>query len=252
MKLFQYSGNCHPNKIQRVSTRPSISLIVFLLAALLINPSIANAERSLDNLIKQADKSFHTDNYRRAVESYKKAAELDPKNADIFYKLGFSYGELEEWDKGLDAYKKATSIRTLAPFDTPLKKSKAKKHFNKGNDYQMGEKYELAIKEYRQVQKLEPKNPTGFYQLGWAYYFKKDVGNAIHYLKKTMKVMPDFTGIGALGTIHYRNKDCQKAIFYTKSWLLFDPTTKHKSDALKRIKECEKHLNAGKFMEFIE
>ncbi len=44
MKLFQYSGNCHLNKVQRASTHPSISLIVFILATILILPSFASAE----------------------------------------------------------------------------------------------------------------------------------------------------------------------------------------------------------------
>tara|TARA_B100002003_G_scaffold93311_1_gene87043 strand:- start:305 stop:799 length:495 start_codon:yes stop_codon:yes gene_type:complete len=43
VKLFHYSGNCH-NKVLRASTRPSISLIVLLLATILINPSFASAE----------------------------------------------------------------------------------------------------------------------------------------------------------------------------------------------------------------
>ncbi|HJN03021.1 MAG TPA: hypothetical protein QF836_08295 [Nitrospinota bacterium] len=32
MKFFQYSGNCHLNKVLKTAAHPSISLVVFLLA----------------------------------------------------------------------------------------------------------------------------------------------------------------------------------------------------------------------------
>ena len=43
MKLFHYSGNCH-NKVLKTSARPSISLIVLILATILIIPSLTSAE----------------------------------------------------------------------------------------------------------------------------------------------------------------------------------------------------------------
>ena len=43
MKFFQYSGNCHLNKVLKAA-HPSISLIVLLLATIFINPSFASAE----------------------------------------------------------------------------------------------------------------------------------------------------------------------------------------------------------------
>ena len=44
MKLFQYSGNCHLNKVLKAAAHPSISLVALLLVTILIIPSIASAE----------------------------------------------------------------------------------------------------------------------------------------------------------------------------------------------------------------
>ena len=44
MKLFHSADNCHLNKVLKTFTRPSISLIVLLLASMVILPSFASAE----------------------------------------------------------------------------------------------------------------------------------------------------------------------------------------------------------------
>ena len=44
MKFFQYSSNCHLNKVLKTSAHPSISLVVVLLVTILIIPSFASAE----------------------------------------------------------------------------------------------------------------------------------------------------------------------------------------------------------------
>ena len=44
MKFFQYSGNCHLNKVLKTSAHASISLFGFLLATIFILPSLAFAE----------------------------------------------------------------------------------------------------------------------------------------------------------------------------------------------------------------
>ena len=44
MKFFQYSGNCHHDKVLKTSAHPSISLVVVLLVTILIIPSFASAE----------------------------------------------------------------------------------------------------------------------------------------------------------------------------------------------------------------
>jgi|MDTC01.3.fsa_nt_gb hypothetical protein len=44
MKFFQYSGNCHLNRVLKTSAHPSISLVVLLLVTIIIVPSFASAE----------------------------------------------------------------------------------------------------------------------------------------------------------------------------------------------------------------
>tara|TARA_B100001971_G_scaffold100797_1_gene92910 strand:- start:162 stop:380 length:219 start_codon:yes stop_codon:yes gene_type:complete len=44
MKFFQYSGNCHRNKVLKTYARPSVSLVVLLLSTIFILPSSASAE----------------------------------------------------------------------------------------------------------------------------------------------------------------------------------------------------------------
>lgn len=46
-------------------------------------------------------------NINRALESYTKAIQLDPGNADSYYNLAFMYVELKEYDQARENFSKA-------------------------------------------------------------------------------------------------------------------------------------------------
>ncbi len=54
---------------------------------------------------------FSQKNYKEAIASYKKALELDPKNADAFYWIGKCYFELKQYSKAMDAWFSALRIK---------------------------------------------------------------------------------------------------------------------------------------------
>ena len=101
MKLFQYSGNYHLNKVLRASTHPSISLIVFLLAAIIIVPSFASAEvrkeyypsgklKSEGNVVDGKKGGIHKEYYENGqlwIEDNYKNGKLDGLSK-IYYESG--------------------------------------------------------------------------------------------------------------------------------------------------------------------
>ncbi len=54
---------------------------------------------------------FSQKNYKEAIGAYKKALELDPKNADAFYWIGKCYFELKQYNNAMDAWISALRIK---------------------------------------------------------------------------------------------------------------------------------------------
>jgi len=48
--------------------------------------------------------------YDKAIESYKKVIELNPKYADAYNNMGLAYGSKKDYDKAIESYKKAIEL----------------------------------------------------------------------------------------------------------------------------------------------
>jgi tetratricopeptide (TPR) repeat protein len=221
-----------------------------LLGLKYLSSGVASAEEinSVDDLIKEADKLFMADKYKEAIPLYKKAISHSGKNMDkqklagLYFKIGFSYGELKEWDKGLEAYEKGASIHVDPTLIIRYKNDEARRHFDIGWANRKTNP-DLAIKEFLKAQELEPDNPSGFYSIGWIFMRKKDYRSAIEYFKKAIKIKPDYRGIGALGKAYYLNHNWKESKFIYKAFLMIQPNNKYRELIIQRITKCEKHLN---------
>ncbi len=48
--------------------------------------------------------------YDKAIELYKKAIAINPKDTSFYYNLGLAYYEKKEYDKAIESYNKAIAI----------------------------------------------------------------------------------------------------------------------------------------------
>ena len=55
----------------------------------------------------------HQENFRAAVEYFKKAVDINSENSEAYYELGYCYENLEMFEEALDAYNKYIEISPL-------------------------------------------------------------------------------------------------------------------------------------------
>jgi len=79
-----------------------------------VQKRIAGIERMLkenphnvEALIQLGNDYFDTGQYEKAVEAYRKASVIDPKNPDVLTDLGISYRKLKKPQEAVQAFKKA-------------------------------------------------------------------------------------------------------------------------------------------------
>jgi tetratricopeptide (TPR) repeat protein len=118
-----------------------------------------------------------------AVQYYSNAIKVQPQSQEAFYHLGMFYQNTKQYNPALEAYSTLLQINPNH-FDA---------HFNLGylhtvelNDPTKGMEYfNLCIKD-------NPKEPRGYYGMGYCYKEKGDISNAETMFKKALEVDPKY------------------------------------------------------------
>lgn len=71
--------------------------------------SISQNEKALENYYLAIDES-KKENYKGAIEYYKKAVKIDPNFAFAYDNMGICYRKLEKYDEAIEAYEKSLKI----------------------------------------------------------------------------------------------------------------------------------------------
>lgn len=119
-----------------------------------------------------------------AESYYLNAININPGSEEAIYNLGMFYQGEHNWNRAIETY---TTLLKLNPknFDA---------HFNLGYIHSQelgavdeGMKYfELCIDD-------NPKEPRGYYGVGWCFEKKGDIANAKVYYKKALEADPNYT-----------------------------------------------------------
>lgn len=98
-------------------------------------------------------------NFKGAIEYYKKAVKIDPNFAFAYDNMGICYRRLEEFDLAIEAYEKSLKIdpNGLMPLQ------------NIAVAYSYKKDYKKAVETYERLAKIEPNNPEVFYGIGQMY-----------------------------------------------------------------------------------
>lgn len=113
---------------------------------------------------------------------YKRILALQPNNAEIYYKLGVHYMNIDELNRAIESYTKATQINP--------------KHADAY--YNLGYIFTVMVKDYREAKDYysksiaaEPEhNYKAYYGRGYAYEMLGDVINAEKDYRKTLALLP--------------------------------------------------------------
>jgi len=120
--------------------------------------SVSKNKEALDNY-QLAIEETKKENYKGAIEYYKKAVKIDPNFAFAYDNMGICYRRLEQYDQAIDAYEKSLKIdpNGLMPLQ------------NIAVVYSYKKDYKKAVKTYEKLAQIEPNNPEVFYGIGQMY-----------------------------------------------------------------------------------
>ncbi len=122
------------------------------------------------------------------IQSLEQKIKDNPKDAQAWALLGYSYISIGSNKAGIDAYNKA---RALEPDNVNLLIENSSMLAQLQNDQFLGE----PIKLINQVLKLEPNNVEALWRLGLYQYQQNDINAAINTWENTLLFMPDQSSV---------------------------------------------------------
>ncbi len=106
--------------------------------------------------------------------------EMHPNRADIYYKLGVYYTNVDEINRSLESYAKALQLN---PKD-------AESFFNMGYLHVKFKQYQKARKYFSQAIRVKNRNYKAYYGRGYTYEVVGDVINARKDYQKALEILP--------------------------------------------------------------
>ncbi len=148
-------------------------------------------------------------NFSGALKHFLDAEAVYPDDHLLQDNLGKVYVAKEKYDIAIKHFKKAILIK---PDFAPGKN-------NLGSAYLLAEEWDAAIKVFEDLNSdllyATPHYPL--YNLGWAYYNKKEYKNASKYFKKALKIDRGYVqALRGLGLTYEKQNNLKLAVKYLK------------------------------------
>ncbi|MCI0530134.1 MAG: tetratricopeptide repeat protein, partial [Nitrospira sp.] len=115
-----------------------------------------------------------------AIASFQEALKIEPDFWESHYNLGIAYYDLGFTEQAIAHYKRARD----------LKPDEADVHFNLALAYARAEKFDLATVEYEETLRLNPKNISAHNNLGNAYRNLGQLDRAVVEFEEALKLNP--------------------------------------------------------------
>ncbi len=173
----------------------------------------------------------------KAIEVMQRAAELFPKEPEVWHYLGDALCEGLQYDRGVDAFTKALTLRP----------DYVEAMSDLGYNYTNGKQYGRAIDVLTRATRVNSDYPIVWNNLGSAYVGNKQYPEAVNAYKRAVALSPDFVfGLDGLGESHLKNNQPRLAVdpLLRATQLLpgFASAWKNLSDAHRRLGENAKAL----------
>jgi serine/threonine protein kinase/Flp pilus assembly protein TadD len=148
--------------------------------------------------------------YDPAVQEFRRALQLEPKNYQAYTELGYTYEKAEKLDEAENAYKSALKLR---PFYADAYSYLAYFYFIHG-------RVADAEKMFLKVARLTPGDTWAYSNLGGIYAVKGRYESAEAMFKKSIAIRPNGSALSNLGTIYFSHRR------YGDSAAMFEDATK--------------------------
>ena len=208
---------------------------------------MAQAERLLHQLILLNNKipevyqmlgTIHYDQgkFTRAIQTFKRALEIDPGYTDASVGLSIIYNDLGKYDEGKQVFEAAQKVLDAKKEkgDPYIEERLSSKHLELGDMYFQYNRFDEALDQYYKSAALATRKPDVLMKIV-EVYLKKNQGNkAVKELKRIIETYPGYIQAKLkLGVVLYNSNRVVEAIQEWEGVLMREPAH---SDALNYIK----------------
>ena len=183
--------------------------------------------------------------YKKILENYEKELSLKQDDANIYYNMGWTYGEIGNYKKALENYMKALALKQN---DTSIYYNIGWNNEKLGNDEEALKNHKKALETYNRQLESDPNEIKNYYNIGLTYEYLGDSNKASENYKialekyeKASKLNPDdANNYFAIGMIFEKLQNYEKALeSYEKALKLNenDSWLKERVETLKNKKE---------------
>jgi tetratricopeptide (TPR) repeat protein len=200
-----------------VKAPPSLEPPQALLQALIKLYSQGHYQQALDQaaqILFQFPRSFNLHNiqgasnsglhqFDAAIESYKKAIKIKPKDADTYNNMGITLNHNGEIDAAIESFKQAIKINPKY----------ADAYLNMGIILKDKGELDAAIKSFKQAININPKDASVYLNMGITLKDKGELDAAIKSFKEALKINPNYSELYLnIGVAHRDKGEIEAAI----------------------------------------
>jgi tetratricopeptide (TPR) repeat protein len=156
--------------------------------------------KAIDNPFDRGMILFNRNEYEGAIAFFQKAAEEDPRNAEVHYYLGICYRETRNTN-AVDSFKKAIGINP----------DYSQAHCQLGVTYNQLNMATEAIAALKEALRINPNYDEARLNLGIAYYLNKQYRSAEKALEQSLEIYPNARAY------YYLGLSCAKMTRYGKA-----------------------------------
>jgi tetratricopeptide (TPR) repeat protein len=128
---------------------------------------------------------YEQDDLGGAAGLFGRAAGLAPDSAEVHYSLAVVLGELDRYEESAAEFRQALGCN-------PGERQRLLATYNLGNAYLDMGKYEEALSRFQETSRLDPKQPTPYYNMGLAHVALKDMGKAVEAFRQAVGLKGDY------------------------------------------------------------
>lgn len=118
----------------------------------------------------------------KAIEAAKKIVELNPKDSDSLYNLGYMYAKQRRYNEAIESLKKSVQIRPNFEYG----------YLTLANCYVELKQWSKCIETYSKYLEIVPDNAEAWHAVGVSYMQLKKYEFALEPLLKAVEIRPDF------------------------------------------------------------
>ncbi len=136
-----------------------LAAAMVILGGVLFSIKIVKATQYRELLLSQGIEEMGRGEYEKALERFRRAAEVEPRDPEVHYFLGLAYSRLKDYPSAITAFER---VLKLDPKNRKVR-------YELGMAYFLSGDYARAAGSLKRARKDDPSNPMGLLYLGVAY-----------------------------------------------------------------------------------